>query len=130
MQKKYDLVTIRQYNGEINGKYEWILLSYAIVIKKEGLTAVCMRDENVQYQYLPLMKVLDTYCLDHSDLEKGDIRIFHAFDKKFETIYSKTKASLERYMNESSLFFDGDTTYGVKLNKQKSKKVKKLFYKK
>ena len=47
LESKYDLVTVRKYDGVQDGSQSWIFLSYAVVIPTEDNKAVCFRDENV-----------------------------------------------------------------------------------
>ena len=121
----YDLVTVRSFNGVEDGSYSWIFLSYAVVIKKENRKAVCLRDENIEYEYVPAhtdADVVDAY----KDLSIGDIRIFNASDRDFDNIFHKTKKKLLKYVEESPLYFNDDIKYGKNLLEQpKIKMIKK-----
>jgi len=116
----YELVTIRKYDGIENGAYSWIFLSYAIVIKKDDNRAVCLRDENIEYEYVPLhteSNVKEAY----KNLNVGDIKIFYASDREFDKIKFKTKNNMYKFMDNSSLYFDDDTKYGKNLLEEKPK---------
>ena len=111
--KKYDLVTVRKYDGVQDGSHSWIFLSYAVVIPKEDNKAVCFRDENVEYEYA--RKGTAEFC-DYSNLKVGDVRIFTSNFNKFDK--NGTEKQVEDFIYTSELYFDDDTKYG-KTNEKK-----------
>ena len=115
----YELVTIRKFDGIENGAYSWIFLSYAVVIRK-GNKAVCLRDENIEYEYIPLhneSNVKEAY----RNLKIGDIKVFYASDREFDNIKFKTKSNILKYMEKSPFYFDDDTKYGRNILEDKPK---------
>lgn len=115
----YDLVTIKQYNGIRNNCHVWIPMGYAIVIRKENNKAVCLRDENIEYEYLSIINEKSDY--DYSNVEVGTIRIFSTHHLKYDSIVIKTRLRLNIFMYASGLDFSNDTKYGHSINNEKSK---------
>ena len=123
----YDLVTIRRYNGVRDGMHEWMTLSCAIVIKLDSIHAVCMRDENVGYTYLPQISINSHTGYNHENVKQGDIHIFPIEMESFTSIKKKNRASMERFMTQSDLYFDDDTIYGTRIIKDEPQKRKSIF---
>ena len=113
--KKYKLVTVRKYEGCEAYFQTWTFLSYAVVEDIGNNSALCFRDKNVMYKYMPVLeKNNNKLRYDYADIKKGDIRIFNADDENFSKI-SNDIQSINNYMKNSGLYFEDDTKYGVKL---------------
>ena len=119
----FDLVTVRRYNGIEDGAYSWTFLTYAVVIKTSELKGVCLRNENMEYDYMPFPNrevLLNAY----ESLNVGDIRVFPAFDRAYNNMIIKTRNNLMQYINESNLYFNDDTKYAKDISLQEEEKVK------
>lgn len=114
--KKYKLVTVRRYDGFEAYFQTWTFLSYAIVEDIGDNRALCFRDNNIMYEYMPiLVKNSNKIKYNYSNIKKGDIRIFPAEDEDFSKISMDSK-SINNFMQNSDLYFDDDTKYGTKVN--------------
>lgn len=119
----FDLVTVRRYNGIEDGAYSWTFLTYAVLIKTEELKGVCLRNENMEYDYMPFPNrdvLLDAY----ESLNVGDIRVFPAYDREYNSMCIRTKNSLMQYICDSNLYFDDDTKYAKDISLIEEEKAK------
>ena len=123
----YSLVTIRKYDGVENGAQAWTFLSYAIVKDLEDNKAVCYRNENIEYEYIKAIEPHNNGFYDYSDVNIGDIRIFKSFVKEFSSI-AQTNKALNKFINDSGLYFDEDTKYGKDMS-EGNNEVKTKFKK-
>lgn len=121
MKENYDLVLIGQYDGIANGSHSWTVLSYAIVIKKNDKKAVCLRDENIEYEYMPYA-TKERESHDYDNINVGDIKIISVTYNNYENM-EKTRENMYRYMQESGLYFDDDTKYCKPVKKDKVKNL-------
>ena len=117
--KKYKLVTVREYEGCEAYFQTWTFLSYAVVENIGNNSALCLRDKNVMYKYMPVLENKnDKLRYDYTNIKEGDIRIFNVKDEKFSKI-SNDLQSISNYMKNSGLYFEDDTKYGIKVNIKK-----------
>lgn len=121
LEEIYDLVTIKQYNGIRNNCHVWIPLGYAVVIKRGDNKAVCLRDENVEYEYLPISNEERTY--DYSNIEIGTIRIFSYHNPIYDNMLVKTRLRLNVFIETYKSSFTLDTKYGRIIDEEKTKKM-------
>lgn len=114
--KNYKLVTIRKYDGAEAYFQTWTFLSYAVVEDIGDNKAVCFRDKNIMYEYMPILKKnSNNKKYDYSGIKIGDIRIFLAKEESFSKI-SMDSNSINSFIQNSDLYFDDDTKYGTKKN--------------
>lgn len=110
--KKYKLVTVRKYDGLEAYFQTWTFLSYAIVEDIGDNKALCFRDNNIMYEYMP---IIDNNKHSYNGIKKGDIRIFDAEDEEFSKISTDVN-KIKNFIEQSGLYFDDDTKYGSKVN--------------
>ena len=118
----FDLVTIRRFNGVEDGAYSWTFLSYAIVMRVDKYKAVCLRNENIEYNYMPFDS-REVLMNAYEKINVGDIKIFPAFNREYDCIYHKTKENLIDFVDNSGLYFDDDTTYGRDISQDEDSKA-------
>ncbi len=121
MKENFDLVLIGKYDGVENGCHSWTALSYAIVIKKNDKRAVCLRDENIEYYYMPYSSK-EKESHDYTNVVPGDIRIISIMHDNYDKL-EKTRNNMYLYMQESGLYFDDDTKYGNPIKEEKVKQI-------
>lgn len=121
VKEKFDLVTIRRYEGIENNMRVWTYLGHAIVIPGEDNQATCLRDENVMYAY------------GIGNEEPGDINIYSASRHDFDMIKNKTRRSMMKYIKKMSnlpleqggIWFQDDTKYGHRIEPTEQKRFVK-----
>lgn len=101
---RYELVSIREFNGVEDGAFSWTFLSYAILVRGLDGQVVCLSDETKTYDCI-------TDDTDRLTIPIGSIVAYPESNHYFDSMRFKSKKTLKRFMKNSDLYFDDDTKY-------------------
>ena len=88
---RYELVSIREFNGVEDGAFSWTFLSYAILVRGLDGQVVCLSDETKTYDCI-------TDDTDRLTIPIGSIVAYPESNHYFDSMRFKSKKTLKRFM--------------------------------